>query len=199
MLQRYLGAQLGLGRQVRFAHLLAFPYTSVPRHWDIPGLRRAMVIGSQDLKYPDDAVREAINFCGDGDGDTTPEVAERILAQLTRPLPGNGALSAAAEHEGRADQMTRDQAAILDVLKNQPRARIIGGAGTGKTWLALEQARRLARSGNGSRCSATAGAWPATSRRRPPAGSRPTAPPTWGCSTTCRYAGARTTRWIRGC
>ncbi len=147
MLQRYLGAQLGLGRQVRFAHLLAFPYTSVPRHWDIPGLRRAMVIGSQDLKYPDDAIREAINFCGDGDGDTTPEVAERILAQLTRPLPGNGALSAAAEHEGRADQMTRDQAAILDVLKHQPRARIIGGAGTGKTWLALEQARRLARSG----------------------------------------------------
>lgn len=147
MLQRYLGAQLGLGRQVRFAHLLAFPYTEVPRQWDIPGLSRSMVIGSQDLKYPDESIREAINYYGDGDGDTAPNVADRILARLTRPLPGNGALSAAAEHESRADQMTRDQANILDVLKNQPRARIIGGAGTGKTWLALEQARRLSRAG----------------------------------------------------
>jgi hypothetical protein len=147
MLQRYLGSQLGLSRRVRFAHLLAFPDTRLPRHLDIPGLRRSMVIGSEDLKYPDDTIREAINFCGDGDGETAPDIADRIVAWLTRPRPDDGALSAAAERESRAEQMTRDQSAILDVLKNQARARVIGGAGTGKTWLALEQARRLARDG----------------------------------------------------
>jgi hypothetical protein len=43
--------------------------------------------------------------------------------------------------------MTRDQARVLDHIAAFPRARVVGGAGTGKTWLALEQARRRARAG----------------------------------------------------
>ena len=43
--------------------------------------------------------------------------------------------------------MTRDQRSTLDKLRYHSRLRVIGGAGTGKTWLALEQARRLGRAG----------------------------------------------------
>ncbi len=43
--------------------------------------------------------------------------------------------------------MTRDQSRTLDALSEVRRMRVVGGAGSGKTWLALEQARRRARAG----------------------------------------------------
>ena len=56
-------------------------------------------------------------------------------------------LSAAEENEQRIDAMTLDQRSTLDKLRYHRRLRVIGGAGTGKTWLALEQARRLGKAG----------------------------------------------------
>lgn len=52
-----------------------------------------------------------------------------------------------AEHEERVRQMTQDQTRILGFLSNQRRVAVVGGAGSGKTWLALEQTCRLARDG----------------------------------------------------
>jgi superfamily I DNA and RNA helicase len=56
-------------------------------------------------------------------------------------------LSWAEENEAYVDQLTRDQAKVARILREQRRLKVIGGAGTGKTWLALEQARHLAASG----------------------------------------------------
>lgn len=44
-------------------------------------------------------------------------------------------------------QLTEDQYRILDALAANPRVLVSGGAGTGKTMLAMEQARRLGRQG----------------------------------------------------
>jgi hypothetical protein len=44
-------------------------------------------------------------------------------------------------------QLTEDQYRVLDGLAANPRVRVSGGAGTGKTMLAMEQARRLGRQG----------------------------------------------------
>lgn len=44
-------------------------------------------------------------------------------------------------------RFTDDQKRVLDALSENPRMIIDGGAGTGKTWLALEEAVRSARSG----------------------------------------------------
>jgi RecA-family ATPase len=52
--------------------------------------------------------------------------------------------------------MTEQQTHILGFLRNQHRVAVVGGAGSGKTWLALEQARRLA---TGSPCGSTAAFW----------------------------------------
>ena len=41
-------------------------------------------------------------------------------------------------------RLTREQSILLDFLEEQDRAVIGGGAGTGKTILAVEHARRLA-------------------------------------------------------
>jgi superfamily I DNA/RNA helicase len=74
----------------------------------------------------------------------TADAAERVVEILIAPMVGQASLlSEAEEHEHRVDQMTRDQAAILRVLRRQRRLKVVGGAGTGKTYLALEQARRL--------------------------------------------------------
>ena len=54
----------------------------------------------------------------------------------------------AAAVEDHLDQLTRDQAAMIRMFDRIPRLQVIGGAGTGKTWLALEQARRRARAGD---------------------------------------------------
>ncbi len=43
--------------------------------------------------------------------------------------------------------MTDDQTSMLDLLRNHHRLAVVGGAGSGKTWVALEQTRRLARAG----------------------------------------------------
>jgi KaiC/GvpD/RAD55 family RecA-like ATPase len=72
-------------------------------------------------------------------------------------------LAMAAEQEDRIDQMTRDQARLLDNLRQFRRLRVVGGAGSGKTWMALEQARRLARDGERVALLATRAAWAAAS------------------------------------
>ena len=82
---------------------------------------------------------------------------------------------ATTAHELRADQLTQDQAAMLDKLRAFPRLRVVGGAGTGKTYLALEQARRRAREGDrvallcysrglAAYLGEVTGAWPARER-----------------------------------
>lgn len=52
-----------------------------------------------------------------------------------------------AEAEEKRIRLTDEQSAVLDVLSRRTRALITGGAGTGKTLLALEKVRRLATAG----------------------------------------------------
>lgn len=55
--------------------------------------------------------------------------------------------SPALENEDAADVLTEHQSVILDAIRLLNRVEIRGGAGSGKTFLAMEQARRLARTG----------------------------------------------------
>lgn len=62
------------------------------------------------------------------------EVAPLISSQL-------------ADQEARRLILTKDQIRVLDFLRSRRRVAVSGGAGTGKTVLALEKARRLASEG----------------------------------------------------
>ena len=64
-----------------------------------------------------------------------------------RGLPQADVIGFAAERDALADHLTEQQGLILEVSGLVRRMEIRGGAGSGKTWLALEQARRLQHGG----------------------------------------------------
>ena len=142
----------GLGAaSARSAHLVALPHVYVPQDWDSAELPRSMVLDRGDLEagpiVAAGRVQRAVALHGRG-GPLSEDDADALVAFLAASLPGQSeALAAVAAHESRLEQMTRDQARVLDMVAGFPRARVVGGAGTGKTWLALEQARRRARAG----------------------------------------------------
>ena len=73
----------------------------------------------------------------------------RILEQLlTEPVELRSLLrNEIAEGDREVVRLTNGQFMLLNTLRHQRRAEIVGGAGTGKTMLAAEKARRLAREG----------------------------------------------------
>src|SRR4029079_9253006 len=64
-----------------------------------------------------------------------------------RGLPQRDVVARALENEDAADVLTEHQSVILDAIRLLNRVEIRGGAGSGKTFLAMEQARRLSREG----------------------------------------------------
>lgn len=132
----------------RAVHLVAFPHTSIPSTWEIAEAPRDVIVGREDLGGIAGWVHRAIDRHGAGHAVPDADDVEALVGALAGPLPSHAEqLALAAAHEDRVEQMTRDQAALLDRLRDVDRMRVVGGAGTGKTWLALEVARRRARRG----------------------------------------------------
>jgi len=120
-----------------------------------------MILARTDLASASDRVRAAIDRHGAGHAPLTGGGLESLLDVVEGQLPGQTSLlSWAEENEAYVDQLTRDQAKVGRILREQRRLKVIGGAGTGKTWLALERARYLAASGELSPSSAIPAAWP---------------------------------------
>lgn len=148
VLQRYLQQTTSTAHRGRAAHLVALPFTGVDADWQAPDLTRDLVVARGDLDDVARIVRTAVETRGQGNQPLDQAGAEAVVQVLAGQLSGQlSLLSAAEEHEQRVEQMTRDQLRTLERLKYHRRLRVIGGAGTGKTWLAAEQARRLARQG----------------------------------------------------
>ncbi|WP_278236060.1 NERD domain-containing protein/DEAD/DEAH box helicase [Isoptericola sp. AK164] len=135
----------------RTAHLVAFPHRYVSGGWDSFDLPRDMVIGRDDLESPGgvaDRVKHAIERHGQGYAPLDEDALDGLVACVAGGFPSQSEhLTRALEHETRLEQMTRDQVQILRALSQVRRMRVVGGAGSGKTYLALEQARRRTRAG----------------------------------------------------
>ncbi|HSF26975.1 MAG TPA: NERD domain-containing protein [Actinomycetes bacterium] len=134
--------------QVRLAHLVAFPYFRVPADFAPPDCPRWMVIDETDLADAVQRVLTATLLPDDERPLATPAEVDDLWAALTGRLLGQRELvSTVREHADAADLLTAEQAVVLDHLRRVPRVEVRGGAGSGKTWLAVEKARRLARDG----------------------------------------------------
>ncbi len=137
--------------EARTAHLVAFPHRYVPRDWETVDLPRDMLVDRGDLERSGGVaarVKRAVERHGQGHAGLAADDVPALVDSLAGGFPSQAEhLSLALEHETRLEQMTRDQARVLDALSEVRRMRVVGGAGAGKTWLALEQARRRARAG----------------------------------------------------
>lgn len=147
-LRRFLQRQPSWSRgRLRAGWMIALPHTHV--NGDLgPEGRRDLLIGEQDI--PDVAglvydrlrridiqapvpsegwVQVAVDLLR-GTADKPAEIAERTAARL--------------EH---VDQLTAQQSIALDMARRNRLIEFTGSAGTGKTWLAIEQAKRWTESG----------------------------------------------------
>ncbi|WP_225755637.1 nuclease-related domain-containing DEAD/DEAH box helicase [Actinotalea sp. Marseille-Q4924] len=139
----------GLAAQhARAVHMVAFPHSRVPRDFATTEAPRAVVVDRDDLGSVAFCVKRAIEEHGAGHGVPDEADVDALVDLLAGGFEAQvELLSLAAQHEDRIDHLTADQAHVLDVLRHMNRLQVVGGAGSGKTFLALEQARRRARQG----------------------------------------------------
>lgn len=149
LLRRWLEPRWSFGKP-RMAHLVALPDVDLgpddpspglPRAWiadrgqtkDIAGLAFDLLAGRLDQEPLHGPGAAAVDVAADllgGRGDP-----QRELDGMVRVL------------EDHVEHLTAEQASVLDLATSLPRFAVVGGAGTGKTWLAVEQARRWAEEG----------------------------------------------------
>lgn len=149
-LRDYVGRDPRWGSRptLRWAHLVVLPRRTLPPDFALPDCPRWMVVDRQEL--PDIAALLAAVLHAQVNDYAVPDtddvaLLEEVLAG--RPLPMADLLDLSAAREDRADRLTQQQAVILDAITLLRRVEVRGGAGSGKTWLAVEQARRLSRTG----------------------------------------------------
>lgn len=146
--KEWLQAQLGSHLTSRFVYMAAFPYSKVPAEWVRAGNPRALVLDQDDCRNPAELIRHAIESEGGGTGPLAPSFLQRIVPRLEGNLdqPDTNA-AGQGELEDHQDQLTERQAVLLSATRSLTRVRFTGGAGSGKTWLALQKARQLCKDG----------------------------------------------------
>jgi len=149
-LRSYLEAHPSWGRgHVRAQHLVAFPYSRVPADVETSDCPRWMVLDERDLTAAPTRIADAVT--GSGGGSRVPDaddVDALVGCLVGRPQSQRDLVAGqVAARERHADLLTERQASVLDHIRLLSRVEVRGGAGSGKTWLAGEQARRLSDKG----------------------------------------------------
>ena len=146
--KEFITSVLGTPLTSRFAYMAAFPYTHVAQDWQMAGIPRSLIIDQDGMADCAAQIRTVIEREAQGGSPLSPAYLNRILPHLSGDLDTFSPIgSAAAELEDLQDQLTERQRVLLDSTRAIDRARFVGGAGSGKTWLAVEKAKRLAKDG----------------------------------------------------
>ena len=135
--------------ELRDGWLIVLPDTEVNASTVLPpDAPRTVVIGSNDLDQALPLIRDHL---------TDPSNDRRISAKgwivtaldllLARGTAQRDVIAEAAAHEAHGDALTREQSTVLDQYAANQYVEVRGGAGTGKSWLAREQARQWTRDG----------------------------------------------------
>ncbi len=144
----YAFSRWGDRQRVRFGHAVVFPYDTFPDEFALPDCPRWRITDRLQMDHLVERLRHLLEQQdapyrqADYDDLDTIEAWRYGRMPLQRDL-----VAQAADREADADRLTQDQAVLLDAIRLLGRAEIRGGAGSGKTWLALEQARRLTHQG----------------------------------------------------
>jgi hypothetical protein len=130
---------------------VAFPDGFIDRSDVSDALLPERIIGGEDLDHLD----AAIGRCFDAFGlhDKAATFGRRGVRALTEAVAGGVNVRRhigrrVREAEAELVELTEAQYAVLDQLDGNRRMCVLGGAGTGKTLLAMEHGRRLAAQGH---------------------------------------------------
>ncbi|WP_034511503.1 NERD domain-containing protein [Blastococcus sp. URHD0036] len=132
----------------RLVHLVALPTTTLPDDFRAPDAPRWMVLDKTDLPFAASRIEAALHKVEEQPDPPLPQdIDDLVDCLLGASIPQQALVADLGESEAACELLTRDQADVLDQLALVPRVEIRGGAGSGKTWLAVEKARRLAADG----------------------------------------------------
>jgi len=141
---------LGLGNVMR-GHSVFFPDIGDPRPLSRPDMPETLIGCAKDIGNIKAWVDGAFAYWKNDDASAVPlgrrgvSAMRDIFAKSFFAAPVAGAQL--AEQERRRLALTNEQIRVLDLLMSHRRVAVSGGAGTGKTVLAVEKARRLAAGG----------------------------------------------------
>jgi hypothetical protein len=134
-------------RRIRWAHAVVLPHTDVSADFETPDCPRQNIFGRDDLDDLARGLRHLVEQQTYQPPASGEDVADMATILGGRFPPQADLVAAAEERDADAERLTGQQAMILDAIRLLPRVEIRGGAGSGKTWLAVEQARRLTQQG----------------------------------------------------
>ena len=134
--------------RLRWDHVVVFPNAEIDADFALPECPRWKVIDRNDLPTLVANLRHVLVRQELERPLLTREGADQLATALSgRGLPQRSVVARALANQDAADALTEHQAVILDAIRLLNRVEVRGGAGSGKTFLAMEQARRLARRG----------------------------------------------------
>ncbi|MCR8693755.1 NERD domain-containing protein [Rhodococcus pyridinivorans] len=133
---------------VRWDHVVVFPNSAFSAEFALPDCPRWKVVDRDDVeKIASILMRVLVDQQVAKTGIDADGIAELAEVLSGRGMPQRDVVARALENEDTCDVLTAQQAVILDATRLLPRVEVRGGAGSGKTFLALEKARRLTRQG----------------------------------------------------
>ncbi|MDY6870380.1 MAG: NERD domain-containing protein/DEAD/DEAH box helicase [Actinomycetota bacterium] len=134
--------------RLRWDHVVVLPNTELPADFGLPDCPRWKVVDRTDLPKLVEKLRYVLVRQELDRPLLTKEGIDQLGTALSgRGLPQRDVVARALANEDAADALTEHQAIILDAIRMLNRVEVRGGAGSGKTFLAMEQARRLAQRG----------------------------------------------------
>ena len=137
-------------KSLLFCHAVWFPDGTVDRNMLPVNYHPAMTLDAVDVSQVQAAIGRAFAYWASlykGSGGVSDEVAGQVFDTLAPTLSLVPSVKQRIdETEEYLVRLTDEQARIIGFLDDQAHAAIVGPAGTGKTLLAVEKARRLASS-----------------------------------------------------
>ncbi len=133
-------------QRIRWAHSVALPNTEVHDDFSMPDCPRWAVHGRGDIADLGRRLYDVVVMQETDNIPPSPQDVDLIVEILNgRNLPVLDISADAREREAEVDRLTLEQATLLRVTRLLNRVEVRGGAGSGKTVLALTQARQLSR------------------------------------------------------
>lgn len=139
-------------RHTAWAHAVATPYSDFDAGFSLPDCPRWMLHDRSDQAALADRLRENAVRAQHGKVPPSHDDVELIAEILTGRLSTSFDVNAESnERAATANRLTQEQSTILGVTRLLRRVEVRGGAGSGKTVLALQQAKQLTKGRNGRR------------------------------------------------